>query len=112
MANVTDGAGAAGASGASAIKHWHLLVAASDTGPDYLGSGGRSTANFTMTFAPTVPASGGGLAVHGRFPGAVALAAEGFRRHSRMKKVLNVSLFCTAPSLIVGLSAVSLVFSH
>ena len=34
---------------------YDLLVTARDTGPDYLGGGGGSSANFTMTFAPTVP---------------------------------------------------------
>ena len=34
---------------------YELLVNASNTGEDYLGGPGTSRANFTMTFAPTVP---------------------------------------------------------
>jgi len=34
---------------------YDLLVTALDYGPDYPGGGGPTTANFTMTFAPTVP---------------------------------------------------------
>jgi len=34
---------------------YDLLVTASDTGPDYMGRDSPSSANFTITFAPTVP---------------------------------------------------------
>jgi len=34
---------------------YELLVEASNTGQDYLGGSSTNSANFTMTFTPTVP---------------------------------------------------------
>jgi len=49
--------------------------------------------------------SGRGLVVCDQPFGAAALAPQGLRRHNHVKKFLNVSPFCSAPSLIIGLRA-------
>jgi hypothetical protein len=91
---------------------YDLLVTASDTGPDYMGQDSPSSANFTITFAPTVP-----------IPAAVWLFVTGLlglRRWLPKGSVASacveifspVSRFCAARSLIIGLGAVQLVFSR